>query len=149
MPVTLTFLVFFFSIVQQPWNNSVYVSQNPEKVTQYSQTSENVIGLLGESNKAFYELQPGNIITVYRANSAQLYEVSEIIRYTATDPLNPAGNYIHTETGVMLTANQIIALIYTGEPARLVLQTCYDGARGRYFVIALPVHRTQHKARMK
>jgi hypothetical protein len=139
MPTLIAFLLFSFSIVQQPAANTLWVS--PTQVTYFARVPDGNIGLLAESNPAFLELQTGDILTLGNLNSVSYYRVVNIRRVTATDPLSPFSNFFDIDSGLRFTSLELGDLVYAGSPRRLVLQTCIDGASGRIFITALPLGR--------
>lgn len=138
---------FAFPITQQPANDAVFVSTDPNLVTQFGMASRfNTVGLLAHNNlagAAFYELQPGqNVYLVYGDGSLRSYVVKTIRHYQALDPTNTYSDFVDQDiTGRQLTSAQLFKEMY-GQPNQLVFQTCIqkdgEASWGRIFIDAAP-----------
>ena len=142
----LRFLTFVFVIVQQPPDNTLWVSPDPANVTQYARVPDGNIGLLAEENEAFLRLAVGDTVILETADGVKLYRVSSVMMVTAENPYSVHSTFIDGD-GNRYSSEQLGNMIYAGSPKRLVLQTCYNGANGRIFITALPIRegRERHK----
>ena len=138
MPYVITFLLYVFTVTASP---SVYgVTQDPQAVTYYNlaYTDRGADVILAHEQLAgvtFSELKPGDLIQVGYPDGMRLYQVTELQRYTATDP-HSVYSYFKRD-GLSFSSVELVDLLYI--PDRLLLQTCYDNSRGRLFVIAKPI----------
>ena len=144
MPTLITFLTFIFVIL--PSQGLYSVTDRADAVTYYqlAHINEGADVILAHENlagAAFAELETGDMIRVGYPDGVRLYQVKELQRYTATDPRSVYSYF--KRDGLSFSSVELVALLYV--PDRLILQTCYDNARGRLFVIAEPV-RIERKA---
>jgi hypothetical protein len=150
MPYLLTFLLYTFSIVQQPHDNTMLVSSKPNVFTYFARTLDGNIGLLAEMNKTMFELKAGDILTLTYPNKIEMYEVVAIQTYHTNTPCSPTGIYTSDQTGRSYGGRELAYIFYAGAPHRLVLQTCFDWyagqgcASGRLLITAYPVNAVLH-----
>ncbi len=133
-------------VVQQPVENYGYISFGGQDVTQFSLAQAPVTGLMAHNTlagiKFFRLILDQDVYLVMGDGSARHYRVSQIERYQAVNPDDPASDFIDEQTRQLLSAAQLFADFYLGQD-HLTLQTCIqkDGSPswGRLFVVALPV----------
>lgn len=139
---------FAFPVVQQPEDNSGWISSVPETVTQFdAANSFGTTGLLAHNTHAgakFYDLSVGQeIAIVYGDGQVKRYIVEAIRQFQALEPTNPYSDFIDLETNEQLTATDLFYQVYTGDH-HVTFQTClaYDGDNswGRTFIIATPLN---------
>lgn len=140
---------FLLPIIQQPADQSGYVSTEPGMITQFGMAARNgVTGLLAHnylSGALFYQLDVGQEIDVLYANQ-QLghYRVSQILSFQKLQPAEINSDYLDLQTGKVLSTLDVFRKVYRGEH-HLTLQTCLERngnlGWGLYFVIAVPVSR--------
>jgi hypothetical protein len=138
---------FSHSIVQQPTDQPVYVSTNPDQVTQYGLPAKfGAVGLLAHNNLAggdFYQLAIGQrFLLVYGDGSVRSFTVRSIEKYRALDPENPYSNFVDAlSPGPQISSNDLFQRIYT-KNGNVVFQTCIDAdgdpSWGRMFITAQP-----------
>lgn len=143
MPTLISFLIYTFAIMQQPYGHNYWVSQEPFIITQYQDgTVPRFMAHNDLAGGAFFELQRGDVISVTYPGRTDRFIVSRVLKYrtmfeAGDDPPASTIGFIG-EDGVGLTGFQLYDLI-NDDNYGLVLQTCYEGSRGRLFVIAYPV----------
>jgi hypothetical protein len=140
--------VFAHPIVQQPTGQTVYVSNEPDQVTQFGLPSHfGTVALLAHNGLAgmdFFKLGVGSSFElVYGSGTIRRYQVSSIQKFQALDPENPYSNFLDTQSaGPELTSAQLFRQVYT-HPGDVVFQTCIEEAGepswGRMFITAHPV----------
>ena len=139
--------MFALPVVQQPPSNAGYVSTTANTVTQFSLAAQyKNVGLLAHnylSGQYFFQLTTGErVYLVYGDSHVQIFQITNIYRYQATDPYSTRSNFIDLETGENLTANQLFHKVYMGA-RHVTFQTCIanngNSSWGRLFVIAEPV----------
>lgn len=135
---------FAAPVVQQPYNNPIYVSSREDQVTQF-RTAQRAgsIGLLAHNyllGKDFFELEIGSRLhIVYSNGRSQAYQVYVIKDYQALSL------YTFRELGTQTSIGQypLFDQIYQTEGDRVVLQTCIQRGNnlswGRRFILARPV----------
>jgi hypothetical protein len=138
---------FSYPIIQQPSDDSVFVSSDPGVVTQFAAATHfGTVGLLAHNTLAgasFYDLHLGDkILLIYGDGSARPYSVSSIRQFQALDPSNPYSNFLDLgHDRQELTSKDLFKRIYS-TPDQLVLQTCIDKdgepSWGRIFITASP-----------
>jgi hypothetical protein len=138
---------FAYPIVQQPNDDSVFVSTQPDVVTQFGMAARNgTIGLLAHNTLAgaqFYNLSLNQrVLVVYGDGSLRPYTIQAVHQYQALDPTNPYSLFIDQDNpGQTLSSAQLFNEMY-GYNDTLVFQTCIqkDGnpSWGRIFIIATP-----------
>jgi hypothetical protein len=139
MPQFLVFLLVALAVIQSPSN---YATNKAGAVTQFKQAAQfDTLSFIAHNTKAgqyFDDLAVGDDILVIYPNYNQEYEVKELVKYQALDPLNPWSNFRLDPWHKELTSAQLFLKIFDTDDGRLVLMTCYDGSNGRLFVIAYP-----------
>jgi hypothetical protein len=138
---------FAYPIVQQPKDQSVYVSSDPNQVTQFGLPSHfGSVALLAHNGLAgmdFFKLGLGSTFElVYGSGAVRRFQVSSIQKFQALDPENPYSNFVDTQSaGPELTSAQLFRQIYT-HSGEVVIQTCIEEAGepswGRLFITAEP-----------
>lgn len=134
-------------VVQQPAENTNYVSNNNGEVTQFASANQyGNIGLLAHnylSGKSFSEIRMGQEIhLVYSDGRVEDFIVTEILRYKALDPKSPYSSFQNLSDGnEILTVGQMFDRAYQGG-RHVTFQTCIaaegNSSWGRLFVIASP-----------
>jgi hypothetical protein len=134
---------FAAPVVQQPYNNPVYVSTQADQLTQF-RTAERAgsIGLLAHNyllGKDFFKLEVGAWLHVVYANGrSRAYQVYAIKDYEALSM------YTFRELGSQASIDQypLFDQLYRADD-RVVLQTCIQKGNnlswGRRFILAGPV----------
>ena len=139
--------VLALRVIQQPPNNSNYVSNVKGVTTQFLlayQISGN-IGLLAHnylSGNLFFKITPGDIAQIiYGDGNVEEYEVTEYHEYQALIPDSPNSDFVDLDTGEKLSAGDLFNQVYSGSQ-RLIFQTCIAQDNidtwGRLFVISFP-----------
>ncbi len=136
--------LFALAVIQQPQNQSNYVSSEANTTTQfYVAAVFGVTGLLAHNDKAgseFFDLAPKQEIDiVYGDGTIRRYQIKSIDRFQALEPVNPQSDLIDLSTGNKLTSSEVFSQFYMGEH-HLTLQTCIASigisSWGRLFVRA-------------
>jgi hypothetical protein len=143
-PILASFLSFVFVIAQQPASNSLFVSLESNEVTQYSRVVCGSIALLADEYQAgvaVRQLKEDDIITITFPDHVEKFQVSETRRYIAYEPLVVRKDtlYENADTGETITSLELGNEIFCGGGYHLTIQTCFDDAHGRFFVLAKPV----------
>jgi len=86
----------------------------------------------------FDDLVIGDDILVIYPDYNQEYEVTELVRYQALDPLNIYTNFRLNKWSKEKTSAELFLELYDTHDGRLILYTCYDGSNGRLMVVAYP-----------
>jgi hypothetical protein len=136
MPYVITFLIYVFAVI--PSQASYAVTRNANAVTWYGLANANqganvILAHETLAGATFSELKPGDLVQAGYPDGMRLFEVTELQRYTATDPQSVYSYFINA-AGVKYSSAELVDLLY--KPDVLVLQTCYDNGAGRLFVIA-------------
>lgn len=138
--------VLALPVVQQPSNNTGYVSSRDGEVTQFGMASQfGNVGLLAHnhlSGKSFSQLAVGQEVRlVYGNGKVETFVVSEILKYQALQPNSPYSEFRNVNDSKTITAEQMFKRVYFGDK-HVTFQTCInkDGnpSWGRFFVIAIP-----------
>jgi hypothetical protein len=138
--------VIALPIVQQPYGNAGYVSNNDGETTQFRMASEyGNIGLLAHnhlSGKTFSQLAVGQEIRlVYGDGRVEYFTVTEVLRYQALEPNSPYSSFRNLDKDETLSADGMFKRVYFGD-RHITFQTCIekDGelSWGRLFVIVTP-----------
>ena len=133
-------------IVQQPYGNAGYVSNNSGEATQFRMATQfGNIGLLAHnhlSGKDFSQLAVGQEVRmVYGDGHFETFVVTEVLRYQALQPTSPYSSFKNLNKDETLTAEGMFKRVYFGD-RHVTFQTCIekDGelSWGRLFVIAVP-----------
>ena len=145
---------FEHPIVQQPAGQPVFVSSDPDQVTQFGLPSQfGAIGLLAHNSLAgsdFFRLRIGSLFyLVYGDGSSTSYQVNSILRYQALDPENPYSVFVDpSKPGQRLTSGDLFRIIYT-HGRSVVIQTCIEengeASWGRIFIRAAQTASTRFK----
>ena len=138
--------VFALPVVQQPANNSYYVSKRDKEITQFSIASQyGNTGLLAHnhlSGRLFSQLMVGQEIRlVYGDGRVEHYVVAQLLHFQALQPESITSSFRNLDRNETLTSAQMFNRAYVGKN-RLVFQTCIaengNPSWGRLFVIAMP-----------
>jgi hypothetical protein len=136
--------VLALSVVQQPGENSNYISPRNSILTQFNMANRaGNVGLLAHNYLAgglFFEIQAGDLITlVYGDEHTETFAVESIQKYEAL----PNGIYKNIETQISLDIGKLFRLMYGGE-RHVTMQTCITKddnlSWGRLFIIARTVN---------
>ena len=147
--------VLALPIIQQPFANPGYVSNNDGEITQFGMPSQyGNIGLLAHnhlSGQLFSQLTIGQEVRlVYGDGKTQTFVITEVLRYQALQPTSPYSSFRNLNKDETLTAEQMFKRVYTGD-RHLTFQTCIESngsnSWGRLFVIAVP--KTQNSTAMQ
>lgn len=139
----------YISVVQQPFGNSSYVSNQPDALTQYFSAFDNStmgIGLLAHDyleGVKFEKVGLGDLILVTTDNGeVHTFIVEEILLYHALSP-NSTTSYFREilPDGRELSEvshHEVYQRVYksSGDVFELAFQSCFDGTNGRRFVLA-------------
>ncbi|MBI1880434.1 MAG: hypothetical protein HYR94_19830 [Chloroflexi bacterium] len=139
--------ILAFSIIQQPENNPIFVSNKHDRVTQFQSAARNgVTGLLAHNYLAgslFYKLAPGyEVLIVYGDGTIQRYRVVSIHRFQKLKPTRLHSKLVDLSTGQELSTAEVFRRFYRGEH-HVTFQTCLE-RNGRLdwgflFVVAVPL----------
>ena len=136
--------LFASPVVQQPANDSSFVSTMPDTLTQFSLPSAyGNIGLLAHDFLAgayFSQLSTGQVVQVIYGNGRiENFIVTQIEQYQATDPTSLYSKFIDLNSQQVLSSTELFKKVYTG-PTHVTFQTCIEkngnSSWGRLFVIA-------------
>jgi hypothetical protein len=149
MAVTVSFLSFVLTILYQPIGQNYFVYAIPGTVTNFNKAQNGNIGLLAHeeyTGQAFAQLQKYDIVTLqFKNRHSHSYQVSEILRYIATNPYSIASTFINVDTGEVIASIDLGNGLYVYGDRQLILQTCFDETRGRLFIVALPIQDAQFR----
>ncbi len=135
--------VMAYPVVQQPQENSAFVSEQAGTVTEFNMARRlGNVGLLAHNTLAgnsFFKIQPGApIILAYGAGRTETFIVEKILSYQKL----PYGMYQNLETREVVGIDSLFETVYGGE-YHLTLQTCVSAEGnndwGRLFIIARPL----------
>ncbi len=138
--------VLALPVVQQPYGNAGYVSNNDGEATQFRMASQfGNIGLLAHnhlSGKSFSQLAVGQEVRLVNGDgSVEYFVIAEVLRYQALQPHNPYSNFRNLDKDETLSAEQMFKRVYFGD-RHVTFQTCIEAednlSWGRLFVIAIP-----------
>jgi len=138
--------VMALPVVQQPYGNAGYVSNNDGEVTQFRMASQfGNVGILAHnhlSGKAFSELTVGQEVRLVNGDgSVEYFVISEVLRYQALQPSSPYSSFKNLDKEETLSAEGMFKRVYFGD-RHVTFQTCIDAegnaSWGRLFVIAIP-----------
>ncbi len=124
--------MFALPVVQQPEGQEIFVSIQPDVVTQFRMPSyDGVTGLIAHNYLAgqeFYKLALGQPFWVRYQNddTRYLYRVTSIQRYQKLTPTDPRSRLIDLSNRQELSAAQVYDRHYTGQP-HVTFQTCLEG----------------------
>jgi hypothetical protein len=129
-------------VVQQPASKPVFVSTDPQALTQFRRaTQEGSLGLLAHNTlagKLFYRLKTGDkIFVIYGDGHFERYVIYNYIDYRAVTPRL----FEELKTGKRYSDYEVFYRAYTGAGNKLVLQTCLEkngrSTWGRRFIFAV------------
>lgn len=138
--------VMALPIMQQPYGNAGFVSNDNNVVTQFSMASQfGNIGLLAHnhlSGSSFSQLAIGQEIRLVNGDgSVEYFVITEILRYQALQPNSPYSSFRNLNKDETLSAEQMFKRVYFGD-RHVTFQTCIEAegnlSWGRLFVIAVP-----------
>lgn len=138
--------VLALPVVQQPYGNAGYVSNNDGEVTQFRMASQfGNVGLLAHnhlSGSSFSQLTVGQEVRLVNGDgSVEYFVIAEVLRYQALQPNNPYSSFRNLDKDETLSAEQMFKRVYFGE-RHVTFQTCIEAegnqSWGRLFVIAIP-----------
>lgn len=138
--------VMALPILQQPYGNAGYVSNNDGEATQFRMASHfGSVGILAHnhlSGSSFSQLEVGQEVRlVYGDGRVEYFVVTEVLRYQALRPASPYSSFSNLDKKETLSAEQVFKRVYFGD-RHVTFQTCIekDGelSWGRLFVIAVP-----------
>jgi len=138
--------VMALPVVQQPYDNAGYVSNNDGETTQFRMASQfGNIGLLAHnhlSGKSFSQLAVGQEVRLVNGDgSVEYFVIAEVLRYQALQPNNPYSSFRNLDKDETLSAEQMFKRVYFGA-LHVTFQTCIEAegnaSWGRLFVIAIP-----------
>ena len=138
--------VLALPVVQQPADNSYYVSNHDGEATQFSIASQyGNIGLLAHntlSGKFFSQLAIGQEVRlVYGDGRIEYFVVRSALRFQALQPGSVSSSFRNLDRDELLSAGEMFNRAYVGE-SRVVFQTCIkakgNASWGRLFVVAVP-----------
>ena len=134
-------------VVQQPYGNTGYVSNNDGEITQFRMASQfGNTGLLAHnylSGKSFTELAIGQEVRlVYGDGRVEYFVITEVLRFQALQPNSPYSSFRNLDKDETLSVEEMFKRVYFGDH-HVTFQTCIekDGelSWGRLFVIAIPI----------
>jgi hypothetical protein len=147
MPYLVAFLTFVFSIVP----SGKFAPADPNTIGMYTYTG--TPALIAHENLAgasFSNLMIGDYVTITYPEYSKVLEVTDIQRYDMIywnmDAPAEWVNFI-SQDDKKITAYQLYDTVYNSGHA-FILQTCYNGGKGRLFVIldyVHPSHRLEDK----
>ena len=138
--------VLALPIIQQPANDSYYVSSRNGEATQFSIAAQyGNVGLLAHNNlsgKFFSQLAPGQEVRlVYGDGRVEYFVIKDILRFQALQPESITSVFRNLDRDEILSAGKVFNRAYIGE-SRVVFQTCIEAegnaSWGRLFVVAVP-----------
>lgn len=138
--------VLALPVMQQPYGNAGYVSNNDGEVTQFRMASQfGNVGLLAHnhlSGSSFSQLTVGQEVRLVNGDgSVEYFVIAEVLRYQALQPNNPYSSFRNLDKDETLSAEQMFKRVYFGE-RHVTFQTCIEAegnqSWGRLFVIAIP-----------
>ena len=138
--------LFALPVMQQPGDNSTFVSQLNDMVTQFGSAAYfGVIGLLAHnylSGNLFNQLTIGQPVVIVMGDGAtRRYVISEVARFQRVWKPTRLDEFIDVITRKKYSTPQVFNRFYRGDH-HLTFQTCLekDGDQdwGLYFVVAQP-----------
>jgi hypothetical protein len=138
--------VLALPIIQQPADDSYYVSNRNGEATQFSIAAQyGNVGLLAHNNlsgKFFSKLAIGQEVRlVYGDGSIEYFVIKDILRFQALQPESITSVFRNLDRDEILSAGEVFNRAYIGE-SRVVFQTCIEAegnaSWGRLFVVAVP-----------
>lgn len=138
--------VMALPVVQQPYGNAGYVSNNDGEATQFRMASQfGNVGLLAHnhlSGESFSQLAVGQEVRlVYGDGKVEYFVIAQVLRYQALQPTSPYSSFSNLEKDETLSAENMFKRVYFGD-RHVTFQTCIEAegdlSWGRLFVIAIP-----------
>jgi len=139
---------FSMPIIQQPAGQPGFVSNEPQKITEFSLTRQyGTTGLLAHNHLAgayFSSLQENDLLIMVNADKEyKFYRIEKILSFQALSPNSPYSDFVDLDNpSRILNATELFYEVYTNEGS-LVLQTCIaqgnEPSWGRLFIQAQPV----------
>lgn len=138
--------VLALPVIQQPADDSYYVSNRNGEATQFSIAAQyGNVGLLAHNNlsgRFFSELAVGQEVRlVYGDGKVEYFVIKEILRFQALQPESISSVFRNLDRNEFLSAGEMFKRAYVGE-SRVVFQTCIEAegnaSWGRLFVVAIP-----------
>ena len=138
--------VMALPVVQQPYGNAGYVSNNDGEATQFRMASQfGNVGLLAHnhlSGEDFSQLAVGQEVRlVYGDGQVEYFVIAEVLRYQALQPNSPYSSFRNLNKDETLSAEEMFKRVYFGD-RHVTFQTCIEAegnlSWGRLFVIAIP-----------
>jgi hypothetical protein len=138
--------VLALPVVQQPVDDTGYVSAHNNEATQFAMASQyGNIGILAHnylSGKLFSRLSVGEEVRlVYGDGKVEYFIITEVLRYQALEPNSQWSSFRNLDNYDVLSTEQMFTRAYAGD-RHVTLQTCIasngNSSWGRLFVIAVP-----------
>lgn len=138
--------VLALPVIQQPADDSYYVSNRNGEATQFSIAAQyGNVGLLAHNNlsgRFFSDLAIGQEVRlVYGDGKVEYFMIKEILRFQALQPESISSVFRNLDRNEFLSAGEMFKRAYVGE-SRVVFQTCIEAegnaSWGRLFVVAIP-----------
>lgn len=145
--------VLALRVIQQPDNDSGYVSSIAGVATQFQDAADSgTIGLIAHNYLAgnlFFDLKTGQEVrVVYGDGRVERFFINAFYRYQATEPDSPYSDFIDLENEERLSSGQLFRLVYRGSN-QVTFQTCIAKddtlTWGRLFVVASPTMQTNNE----
>lgn len=140
--------LFTLPIIQQPAGQAGFVSNEAEKITEFSMARQfGTTGLLAHNHLAgayFSSLNENDLLVMVTAEKEyKFFRIEKIRSYQALSPNSPYSDFVDlSNPSRVLNATELFYEVYTTEGS-LVLQTCIaQGSElswGRLFIQAIPV----------
>jgi len=139
--------IFALRVLQQPYQNNAYVSNEEGTATQFRlATRYGVVGLLAHnylSGRYFLSLSPGHeVLVVFGDGHYSRYRVSDITDFERLTINDVHSNFRDLSTQSVITSVELFNRFYRGDNY-LTLQTCLEGegytSWGVRMVSAVPV----------
>ncbi len=140
--------LFTLPIIQQPAGQAGFVSNEAEKITEFSMTKQfGTTGLLAHNHLAgvyFSSLKENDLLVLVTAQKEyKFFRIEKVRSYQALSPNSPYSDFVDlSNPSRVLNATELFYEVYTTEGS-LVLQTCIaQGSElswGRLFIQAVPV----------
>ena len=138
--------VLAMPIVQQPYGNGSFLSNEANTITQFRMASQyGTTGLLAHNYLAgasFFDLEVGDEVRlVYGDGKVDYFVIYEILKYEALQPNSPYSSFRSLETDEVFSVEKVFKRVFFSD-GNITFQTCIekdgDLSWGRLFVIAIP-----------
>lgn len=138
--------VLAMPIVQQPYGNGSFLSNEANTITQFRMASQyGTTGLLAHNYLAgatFFNLEAGDEVRlVYGDGKVDYFVIYEILKYEALQPNSPYSSFRSLETDEVFSVEKVFKRVFFSD-GNITFQTCIekdgDLSWGRLFVIAIP-----------